>query len=88
MVLAGGGLKGSGESLVMSLVDSSESMVPGSGERGAMNALRFTRAESRTGGVGAATVIFNFSRCNFQPEVNDLHRSNSRSSSALGEIGP
>ena len=61
MVLAGGGLRGSGESLVMSLTGSSESTIPGSGERGAMNTLRFTRAESRMGGVGAATVMFNFS---------------------------
>ena len=44
----------SGESLVMSLIDSS--IVSGFGDRGAMNTLGCTRAESRTGGVGAATI--------------------------------
>lgn len=59
MVLAVGGLKGSGESLVMSWTGSST--VSGSGERGAMNTLGLTRAESRMGGVGAATATLNFS---------------------------
>lgn len=59
MVLAGGGLVSSGESLVMSSIGSS--MVSGFGDRGTMNMLGFTRAESRTGGVGAATVTFDLS---------------------------
>jgi hypothetical protein len=85
MVLAVGGLRGSGESLVMSLTGSP--VAPGSGERGAMNTLGCTRAESRMGGVGAATVTLNFSTRSSQSEI-DLHRSSSRSSSALGKIGP
>jgi hypothetical protein len=45
---------GCGESLVVSLTASS--MVSGFGGRGAINTLGCTRAESRTGGVGAATI--------------------------------
>ena len=65
MAPAVGGLRGSGESLVMSLTGSP--IVSGSGEREVMNILGCTRAESRIRAVGAVTVTLNFSTCSSQP---------------------
>ena len=53
MVLPGGGLSECGESLAMSSMGALTTSGPV--DRGAINTLGCTRAESRTGGVGAFT---------------------------------